>query len=338
MSGKKNIFIYGGIIISIALGLYCIVYITNYYSANNILYHFPKSTKANNDTLSPNEIGDTIGGVLSPIIGLLAAILTFLAFYMQKVANDDIRAQFKIQQFESQFFEMLNLHKQNVDELEIKRLKDGIQISGRNVFETMTYEFNELLSYITFSDSTLNENQFETAYYIFFWGYSQTEAESVGLDIRKLINENPQTNEILDFSKHNGFSSKLGHYFRHLFMMVKFVVTSNVITDYKGKMSYLKILRAQLSNHEQIILFYNWVCIPYGGAWEDSNNRFFTHYKMIHNLWLSELYNNQFIVDKVNSLIEKYNLQPQESPLFEFQKGDFSLKMKDVVSTPLSEL
>lgn len=40
-------------------------------------------------------IGDAVGGVLNPIISIAAALLTFLAFYMQKLANDILKQQFK---------------------------------------------------------------------------------------------------------------------------------------------------------------------------------------------------------------------------------------------------
>ena len=49
------------------------------------------------DKISPTYgvIGDAFGGVLSPVIGIASAILTFLAFYMQKKANDILKKQFK---------------------------------------------------------------------------------------------------------------------------------------------------------------------------------------------------------------------------------------------------
>jgi len=65
-------------------------------------------------------VGDFIGGLMNPLIGISAALLTFLAFWIQYQANQDIREQFKIQQFESQFYEMLRLHKDNVNEMKIQ--------------------------------------------------------------------------------------------------------------------------------------------------------------------------------------------------------------------------
>jgi hypothetical protein len=117
---------------------------------------------------------------------------------------------------------------------------------------------------------------------------------------------------------------------------MKFVVASSAI-DNKEKMKYLKILRAQLSNHEQIMLFYNWLS-GYGEAWEDDKNSFFIDYKMIHNLWSEQLFKDQYIVDKVNNLIDNYNAKYHgkegHKPLFEFQGDDFCKKMPDISFNP----
>lgn len=39
-------------------------------------------------------IGDAVGGITGPIIGIAGVLLTFLAFYIQKLANDEIKKQF----------------------------------------------------------------------------------------------------------------------------------------------------------------------------------------------------------------------------------------------------
>jgi hypothetical protein len=309
------------------------------------------------------QIGDTIGGLMSPFINLSAVIVTGLAFYMQYRANklqvqiftDQIKQterQFKkehlyqetrnkIQQFESQFFEMLRLHKENVDELNIISVVNGKQVSKRQAFVTMADEFKTFLSYINYDHLPFIQ-EYKHAFDIFFWGWNSDyiEIDALSHSWRKII-EGPNETDYsfsIDFREYKGYSSSLSHYFRHLFLIVKFVAYSDVITDYNSKMRYLKILRAQLSNHEQILLFYNWLSTNYGGAWENEENRFFTEYKIIHNLWVGELYQNQYIVDAVNSLIDKYNANPKETPLFEFQGNDFNFKMKNKENKSFSGL
>ena len=315
------------------------------------------------DFRNTGQIGDTIGGLMSPFINLSAVIVTGLAFYMQYRANklqvqifsDQIQqterqfkkeqlyqeTQNKIQQFESQFFEMLRLHKENVDELNITSVVNGKQVSKRQAFVTMADEFKTFLSYISF-DHLPFIHEYKHALDIFFWGWNKDyiEIDTLSSSWNRII-DGPNENDHLfpiDFREYKGYSSSLGHYFRHLFLIVKFVAYSDAITDYQSKMKYLKILRAQLSNHEQIMLFYNWLSTGYGGDWENEDNKFFTEYKIIHNLWVGELFQNQYIVDAVNDLIDKYNRNPKETPLFEFQGNDFNLKMKNIEHKSLSDL
>jgi hypothetical protein len=82
-----------------------------------------------------------------------------------------------------------------------------------------------------------------------------------------------------------GHMCRLGYYYRHLFQTVKYVVNqSDSLIDETQKMEYLRTLRAQLSDHEQVMLYYNAV-IGFGRAWIENN--YFTTYKMIHNLPLA---------------------------------------------------
>lgn len=39
-------------------------------------------------------LGDALGGILNPIIAIASALLTFIAFYIQKLANDELKRQF----------------------------------------------------------------------------------------------------------------------------------------------------------------------------------------------------------------------------------------------------
>ncbi len=87
------------------------------------------------------QIGDTIGGLMNPFIALAGVIVTGLAFYIQYKANlqqrelfikgqeesnkqlqiqiDNQNKQTRRQPFESQFYEMLKLHRENINEMKI---------------------------------------------------------------------------------------------------------------------------------------------------------------------------------------------------------------------------
>lgn len=80
----------------------------------------------------------------------------------------------------------------------------------------------------------------------------------------------------------NGHLSRFGHYYRHLFQAVKFVVNQHTdLIKPEQKLEYLKTLRAQLSDHEQLMLYYNAIS-RFGKPWID--NKYFTDFKMIHNI------------------------------------------------------
>lgn len=74
------------ITISIITMSYSIYYLVDYYTENNLLSSTPSSYNGT-QKLSPNEIGDSIGGILNPIIGISGSVLTFLAFYIQYKTN-----------------------------------------------------------------------------------------------------------------------------------------------------------------------------------------------------------------------------------------------------------
>ena len=93
---KKDYILISLIILSVLLIIYSIIYLVNYYTENNILLYFPENITTKGNKLNPNEVGDSIGGILNPIIGFTASILTFLAFYIQFKANKEQREFFYI--------------------------------------------------------------------------------------------------------------------------------------------------------------------------------------------------------------------------------------------------
>jgi len=85
----------------------------------------------------------------------------------------------------------------------------------------------------------------------------------------------------------SGHQYQLGHYFRHLYQAVKFIDQQPAWLFSKvEKYEYAKILRAQMSNYEQALLFINSLTVL-GRNWEYNNKerkRLITEYHMIKNL------------------------------------------------------
>ena len=171
-----------------------------------------------------------------------------------------------------------------------------------------------------FFNYNLNSQQLnELAYRIFFWGTDSNHIYAGGIDkekaknikrylfrIRKVFRENKgakhsfsyDTNEgntsvTFRFVPFSGHSSRLAHYYRHLYQTVKFLHLSHkdeLITDLELE-SNLKILRAQFTNEEVLLLYYNYL-IGFGANWDkkgEHNYPFFRKYNLLHNI---PLYDN----------------------------------------------
>lgn len=303
------------------------------------------------------QIGDTLSGIMNPFIALAGVFLTFLAFYIQFKANQLQRSLFRQEldnnKFENQFYEMLRLHKENVNEITIiLRLKyftghesntTERQVTGREVFKYFLYEMTILyfVAKKTYRDETA-DYCLNKAYSVFFHGldYFKEKLRKGQNDFfyTKNLNEFQRVTfkehfidisrqyllylDWHDFKLFEGRSPQVAHYFRHLFQTVKFVANqSEDFISYCDKRKYLRILRAQLSNQEQAMLFYNWR-VGGGATWENDENKYFTDYRMIHNLY-NDLLFNEFNLIKIFNLDGEPSFRKEPNrlndKLFEFE-------------------
>lgn len=268
-------------------------------------------------------VGDTIGGSMGPVIGILAAGLTFVAFWVQYEANQQQRKDIRLERFESRFYEMLRLHKDNVNEIG-KLGKKNLIIEGRSVFPSTYKEFKvcfsicDLLAKRYSNEKKIRpynaEELIKLAYAHLYCGIGETGNvvcdEILGTtyekvlvdDVRKYLLELRDSFKVSDIAKTNlfetsltldisftpyrGYISRISHYYRHLYQTVKFVDGQESLTE-DEKYGYIKILRAQLSDHEQIMLYYN-VVSRFGQKWVETNGEetlgLLIKYKMIHNV------------------------------------------------------
>lgn len=269
------------------------------------------------------QIGDTIGGTMGPFIAIIASFLTFIAFWVQYQANEQQKKDLQIERFENKFYEMLHLHRANIEETKIVGASD---VEKRKAFVSMynelkyLYFYCELYYYKLLKERKIKKikgNKNETkdillnvAYTFFYIGVgtnsdhvnkivlSRTDSKlynalnnilkSVKIDHiesnYKSFLKNIEGNRIelnVRYTPFGGHMSRLGHYYRHLYQTVKFV-DSNTNLTYEEKYTYIKMLRAQLSDHEQVLLYYN-VTSKFGWRWMEEDNKFLIKYRMIHN-------------------------------------------------------
>ena len=208
------------------------------------------------------EFGDYLGGILNPIFALLGLLALLFVILLQScelrnstrelatsaLALKEQSASLKLQNFERTFFEMVRLHHDIVKDLDVVR-SDQSRTIGRDCFGVF---FRELRS----RHGKANRN---------FTGQGQLAVVE---------------NAYLDFYQHN--QHEVGHYFRNLHRILKFVDDSEVM----NKTEYAGILRAQLSSYELALLFYN-VLHPVGVKLKPLVER----YAMLENLDLGLLCN-----------------------------------------------
>lgn len=246
------------------------------------------------DFSSTGQIGDTIGGTTAPFIGFGGIILTFAAFWVQYRANINQREDIRVERFENKFYEMVRLHRENLDEISIGRERP---VTGRrafiSMFEELKYGYHILeMRYGASRETGLIDAELTPAdlvnisYIMFFLGVGDSSNQLT----QRLLSDYPEplivnyiedlTNtqgqwrnndrravEItnipqpflpnLSYIPFQGHMSRLGHYYRHLWQTVRYVDDQpDDIIDSKYD-NYLKMLRAQLSSHEQLLFYYN---------------------------------------------------------------------------------
>lgn len=215
----KDFWIYLGGFLIIISG---ICYLPTYFTESECYYLYKET----------GTIGDTIGGTMGPFVAIAAAILTFLAFWVQFKANEQQRKDIALERFESNFFELLHFHQEITNGLLLKcNMKSHpSEEKGRDVFQL------------------LYEN------IIIIGGY---------VGIKDIIKSNVNNWNDKYLNSPIGF---LDHYFRLLYRILKYIDDSQKKIPemtLSKRYEYTSIVRATLSQYELILLFYN--CLSSNG-------------------------------------------------------------------------
>ncbi|WP_282629674.1 putative phage abortive infection protein [Empedobacter sedimenti] len=259
-----------------------------------------KTELTKNGMIDPSiwgQFGDIIGGVIGTIFALLSSLLIiFTLLYQIK--------SFKIQEIENRFFQLLLIHRENVNEIEDKRkfFKNVIDTFWEiRDFVDECYESN-LENYDITKENQYQFDSFERsniAYLILFFGTDLVKNDNLKdricsmsycsvliTDVLNKLDElNISTKNNLDIKE--GIQYALGHYFRHLFQTVNYINDCKKKLNFKKKYSYIKTLRSQLSTYEQMLLYINSIS-KLGLEWENSidnwNENLITKYNLIKNI------------------------------------------------------
>lgn len=220
-------------------------------------------------TYSYNVI-NTISGILTPLFSLLAVIAAYLTLRSQRKQN-------AIQNFENHLFQMIDQqHK-----LEKKVVKK------HGSFRELYKDFSKICSYVFYDEDfnevvkgndKRNEIGLKIANYIFYFGADKDflcdktfdiltdenlEYKLDKVKLRKLIDElngkkvTVETNNKKIDLFHTQKSEELGIYYRNLFNAIRYIDWECPYDDEEKKKEYAKLVRTNLSDFAQLMLYYN---------------------------------------------------------------------------------
>lgn len=120
-------------------GISALLLLISSFFAPNVLSAYPS------DLSQSSNLATTINGLMSPFIAIAAAILTFMAFWVQYTANASIHKENKKQQDERQFYEMLKIHRDNVEKLEFVHLESEEEANYHHYVPQVSQDSSRLL-------------------------------------------------------------------------------------------------------------------------------------------------------------------------------------------------
>lgn len=257
------------------------------------------------ESINPDQagpFGDFVGGYIGTIIFTLSVVILFVSYCNQRSTNQQTA-------FETRFFELLRYHRENVVDIEIETKK------GRRAFVSMIREFRMVLKLVNKINEEMNtqltqDRTINLAYLAFYYGvgwnstrifkknaasYPQNVVELLitkmgytqhtwrSLEENKELPKGQQSMnadleiEGFPYRPFDGHQSRLGHYYRHLFQVMKYLDEHA-----QEPKAYGAIVRAQLSNHEQALLCLNSLS-SVGKAWRRTGG-YLTEYGLIQNI------------------------------------------------------
>lgn len=238
------------------------------------------------DPSTAGQLGDFVGGYIGTIFSLISVMFLFLTLRDQRESST-------IEKFETKYFELIKLHRDNVAEIGIA------EDFGKKIFVILIREFREIFKIAKqVSEKNAfkytNEQLFIASYCGLFFGVgpnssrmlkdSLFEFDKVFIDdFEETMNNEIVKKKIKDerrfkFMPFDGHQSRLGHYYRHLYQTVCYVDNKDIDID---KYEYIKTVRAQLTTHEQALLFINSLS-AHGRVWNEDT--LLLRYRLVKNI------------------------------------------------------
>lgn len=231
-------------------------------------------------------------GVAGLFLTLITIFLVLYSLHKTKGSNNK-------QLFETKFFDLLKIHRDNTSQMEY------CGNNGRKTFELIHEEVAFVSKHLSREFPSIETNdRVAIAYLVVFWGledsledlrrYLYRHYSFLGQTIDDLLSNLLKLHDSINShdsvspykGRFHGVQSILSHYFRHLYQTVVFVNRQSYL-EIDDKYFFIKTLRAQLSNFEMSIFFFNSLC-PLGRMWESAQpsigKKLITKYQLIKNM------------------------------------------------------
>jgi hypothetical protein len=245
------------------------------------------NTSLSIDTDLASKFGDFFGGYIGTLFSILSVLLLIYSIFNQNIET-------KKNEIRNHFFKMVDYHNENVKQLNISHIdteKDYLS-EGRRAFVIFKIQIKRLLELVqevnTADNYQLDKSSvIDIAYIIFYYGLDSKWIPFIQEKLKKYPNHNDIIQKLLTKIDSNS-KLKLGRtnqtslstYFRNMYNAIKLVDDNKFLSDTE-KMDLIKIYRAQLSNPELYVLFFN-LTSRFGKKWKDKE--FVTTYKFIKNI------------------------------------------------------
>lgn len=232
----------------------------------------------------------------------------------------------KVTSFEHALFNMINLHTDNLESLRLEMSgKPIVSKIGTQVIAFILSTVDDVYHSIKSDFPELDPKQVLTISYLYIY-YGQSlllnsalikRYESIYLPVKSML-EKWELTGISHFDvSQNGYSIYLSNYFRILFQIYNYIDNAEYLDlTPNTRYFYSKIIRANLSTDEQVLLYYNFLS-PMGKSWVDKKYVF--RYKVIKNIpigniktyspvkWLRSFHRTEFSQSYISDFFEFYS-------------------------------
>jgi putative phage abortive infection protein len=258
------------------------------FIAMNLIF-IPKAFRQSTtvDPEAAGQFGAFVGGYFGALFALIGILLLYATLRSQRRASTE-------ESFENKYFELIKMHRDNVAEVDLRGA------GGRKLFVLLMREFRCTLEIVRQITQTLGGHLSQAqllhiAYYCLFFGVGPNSSRMLKISLSTFddqliaavegeLNKPETKRRIRDARKFKyepfeGHQSRLGHYYRHSYQMVRYVDKQEFGLD--KKYEHVKTIRAQLSTHEQALLLLNSLT-PIGEVWW--REHLIVRYRLVKNI------------------------------------------------------